>query len=388
LRNSGDREVCLESGEFRKRSELTRLLPENLKRKFFFSGNPGFLSQRVPLKKIGEKLSSALERNLGLEWEIIFKILKQNRFIKNNGKEKGATRITHHSVLVRFRKPEWGEFVEIGEGNTDGSPHNISGLLARMDDIIRCNSDSSAGKIPPGLPLVLGPGEGGIIFHEVLGHSLESDHVLKGLSPFSPRDLEKKVVSGNITLSTDRRGDSFFQDTEFDDEGMERSRNVLLENGVLRHFISDLTTGKKLGIGDRGNARTEDFTRRPMPRMYSLFLENGESSRGEIMESVSEGIFAGEFGDGKVLFHNNRFYFNIPSAWMIRKGKIADPLGSIIVSGKINEVFNSVEMVGNDFSFDRGISYCFKEGQILNVRVGQPSVKIGKLNFSRGLNDL
>ncbi len=73
---------------------------------------------------------------------------------------------------------------------------------------------------------------------------------------------------------------------------------------------------------------------------------------------------------------------------MIINGKVSDPLGSIVVSGKIDEVFNSVEMIGDDFSLDRGISYCFKDGQVLNVRVGQPSVKINKLNFSRGLNDI
>ena len=65
-----------------------------------------------------------------------------------------------------------------------------------------------------------------------------------------------------------------------------------------------------------------------------------------------------------------------------------DLMGSIIVSGKINEVFNSVEMVGNDFSLDRGISYCYKDGQTLNVRVGQPSVKINNLDLSRGFYDI
>ncbi len=132
----------------------------------------------------------------------------------------------------------------------------------------------------------------------------------------------------------------------------------------------------------------EDFSMRPMPRMFSIYLENGKYSQKELMSSTEKGVFAREFGDGKVLFHKNRFYFNIPSAYMIRKGKVGEPLGSIVVSGKVDEVFNSVEMIGDDFSLDRGISYCYKDGQTLNVRVGQPSVKINKLKFSRGLNDI
>ena len=230
--------------------------------------------------------------------------------------------------------------------------------------------------------------EGGIVFHEILGHSLETDHIQKKLSPFNTSDIGRKVVSGNITLSTFREGDPFFENAGFDDEGLVRNRSVLIEKGVLRHFISNTSCSEKLGIEDSGSARMEDFSMRPMPRMFSIYLENGRYSQKELMASTEKGVFAREFGDGKVLFHKNRFYFNIPSAYMIRKGKVAEPLGSIVVSGKVDEVFNSVEMIGDDFSLDRGISYCYKDGQTVNVRVGQPSVKINKMKFSWGLNDI
>ncbi len=106
---------------------------------------------------------------------------------------------------------EWKNFIEIGEGNTDGSHHNISGLLNRFDDIMGCNNGSSVSRLPEGVPLILSPGEGGIIFHEILGHSLETDHILKKLSPFNSSDIGRKVVSGNVTLSTFREGDPFLE---------------------------------------------------------------------------------------------------------------------------------------------------------------------------------
>jgi TldD protein len=81
------------------------------------------------------------------------------------------------------------------------------------------------------------------------------------------------------------------------------------------------------------------------------------------------------------------FYFNIKSAYLIQQGKITCPLGSIVVSGNIIEILNSVDMIANDFRYDRGISYCVKNGQTLNVRVGQPSVKINNLYVSKGYHD-
>ena len=378
----------IESGEFNSRSDLIKILPEHLRRKFFVPPDEKSEFNTGAVSKWGEQISSFLNKISGLEWEIIFKTLRKRKVIIKGENPDCSPNFSHFSVLIRFKKSNWGHFVEIGEGNTDGSGHNISGLISRLDEIIRCNSESRKKQLPENLPLILSPGEGGIVFHEILGHSLEADHIKRGLSPFNVSDIGKKVVSENITLSTFRKGDPFFENVNHDDEGITRSKSTLIERGVLRHLISNGTSSRDLGISDRGSSRMEDFTKRPIPRMFAIYLENGGYSHNELMGSTSDGIFAREFGDGKVLFHKNRFYFNIPSAYLIRQGKVSEPLGSIIVSGKIDKVFKSVEMIADDFSLDRGISYCFKDGQTLNVRVGQPSVKINNLSFSRGLYDI
>jgi TldD protein len=85
-----------------------------------------------------------------------------------------------------------------------------------------------------------------------------------------------------------------------------------------------------------------------------------------------------------VLFQKNVFFFNIKEAYLIEKGRLTAPLGNIMVQGNIVEVLNSIEMVANDFHYDTGNSYCFKNGQVLNVRVGQPTIKMNNLVISRG----
>jgi TldD protein len=117
--------------------------------------------------------------------------------------------------------------------------------------------------------------------------------------------------------------------------------------------------------------------------MYSLYLKPGDYYPEELIDSTLYGIYGREFGEGKIYFDKNIFYFNIRDARLIEKGKLTLPLGNIVVTGDIIEVLSSVDMVANDFRYDKGVSYCFKNGQTLNVRVGQPTVKINNLYVTK-----
>ncbi|MCK4888886.1 MAG: hypothetical protein KAS97_03080, partial [Candidatus Aminicenantes bacterium] len=275
IKRESGKELHIESGEFNNRNDLIKTLPENLRRKFFVPVDERSEFDTGSVAKWSDQISSFLNKIPGLEWEIIFKTLKKRKVIKKGGKPDGSPDFTHFSVLIRFKKGNWNNFIEIGEGNTDGSGFNISGLVSRLDEIIRCNSEARKRQLPENLPLILSPGEGGIVFHEILGHSLEADHIKRGLSPFSVSDIGRKVVSENITLSTFRKGDPFFEKVSHDDEGVLRSKSTLIERGVLRHLISNHSYSRDLGISDHGSSRIEDFTKRPMPRMFAIYLENG-----------------------------------------------------------------------------------------------------------------
>ncbi len=322
----------------------------------------------------------------GLEWEVILKSSFRGRIIIKGVRGKKRSLFSHNSILVRFKKRNWNNFIEVGEGNINEKRFNLSGLENRIEEILRCNNGDDKIDLKEKIPVVLNSGDGGIIFHEILGHSLESDFIYQKLSPFSLNDLGKKVVSENITLFTRDKNDPFFGNVTSDDEGEIPGTEVLIDRGRIRSVISDITYSKLLGIKDKGHSRQEDFSTPPMPRMFSIYLKKGKYDPEELLRSTGTGVYAKEFGEGKVLFHQNLFYFRIPAAFLIKDGKIDRPLGNVVVKGEISEVFNSVEMVANDFSYDRGISHCYKNGQVLNVRVGQPSVKINNLVITRDIN--
>ncbi len=387
IKKSKGEHCILESGDFLSKAELMKSLPKGFRKDLILAG-PKTEFDVGSIGKTGIRIADSMAMIKDLEWEVVFKsFTKKKIVIKRKNRIKNPY-FSHNSILIKFKRPGWNDFIEVGEGNVEGIGFNISGLISRVKEIVRCNTESVNKSLPENIPVILNSGEGGIIFHEIIGHSLEADHIYKGLSPFKITDIGKKLVSGNVSIDIFKEDDPFFINTYCDDEGELLPESSLIENGVLRHVISNRLFSDLLGIKDKGNSRMEDFTKRPIPRMFAIYLRNGENSASDLLDSTKIGIFAKEFGNGKVLFHKNLFYFNIPSAYMIRKGKLSEPLGSITVSGNINEVFNSVELVGNDFSYDRGISYCYKDGQTLNVRVGQPSVKICNLKLSGGSGDL
>ncbi len=324
--------------------------------------------------------------NLSIEsWNIVIKSLKNRRLIIRSHREFNNY-FQHKSLLIRIKIKKDEEYIDIGEGNTSGQKINYSGLMSRIEEIVECNRNSVNSDFKYSVPVILSPGDGGILFHEILGHSLEADHIASQNSPFTFKDIGKKAVSEKLNICLNDKKDEFFSNINCDDEGEKNTSNYLVKKGIIKSLISDTFYGNILGIKSRGFSRQEDFSSIPLPRMFSIYIMPGKSHPEEILASVKKGVYAKEFGEGKVIFNRNLFYFYINSAYMIENGKISAPLGRVVVQGQLDKTFNGVELIGTDFQYDRGVSYCLKKGQFLNVRLGQPTVKISNLTVSKSYN--
>lgn len=107
------------------------------------------------------------------------------------------------------------------------------------------------------LPIVLAPGDSGILLHEAVGHGLEADFNRKRLSIYSDR-IGQPVASSLCTILDDgtlltRRGS-----LNVDDEGHEAQCNVLIEGGVLRGYMQDWISARHYGLPPSGNGRRQD----------------------------------------------------------------------------------------------------------------------------------
>src|SRR5436189_5333513 len=135
--------------------------------------------------------------------------------------------------------------------------------------------------------VVLASEAGGTLIHESVGHGLEADLNLKGLSVYAGR-IGQKVASELITVIDDGTDPNKRGTAAMDDEGTPTNRTVLIEKGVLRTYLSDRKHAEKRGIKRSGNARRESFRYLPTCRMTNTMIARGRSDPAELLRSVKD----------------------------------------------------------------------------------------------------
>jgi TldD protein len=221
--------------------------------------------------------------------------------------------------------------------------------------------------------VVLSSEAGGTLIHESVGHGLEADLNLKGLSVYSGR-IGEKVASELITVVDDGRDPGQRGTAAMDDEGTPTRRTVLIEKGVLKTYLSDRKHAEKLGIERSGNARRESFRYLPICRMTNTMIERGGSDPDEILRSVSDGIFVKKMGGGQVDVVSGNFAFEITECYRIKDGKLAQPLRGATLVGQGPKLMSEIDMVGWDLGYSTGT--CGKDGQGAPVADAQPTLRI------------
>jgi TldD protein len=237
----------------------------------------------------------------------------------------------------------------------------------------------SAVAAPAGeMEVVLGPGWPGVLLHEAVGHGLEADFNRKKTSAFAGL-IGQKVASSKVTVVDNgtmpgRRGS-----LNVDDEGNPTQETVLIENGILRGYLSDKLSARLMGLPNTGSGRRESYQAIPMPRMTNTYMLAGEDDPGDILRSVKRGLYAVNFGGGQVDITNGKFVFSASEAYLIEDGKVTVPVKGATLIGNGPESLKYVSMVGNDLALDEGIGTCGKNGQSVPVGVGMPTVKLDRM---------
>jgi len=254
------------------------------------------------------------------------------------------------------------------------SPEHFASEAARTAILQLDAVEAPAGE----MPVVLGPGWPGVLIHEAVGHGLEADFNRKKTSAFAGL-IGQQVASPKVTvvdngLMPGRRGS-----LNVDDEGTPTQETVLIENGVLKGFLSDKLNSRLMGMPNTGSGRRESYHHIPMPRMTNTYMLNGEDMPEDIIKSVKRGLYAVNFGGGQVDITNGKFVFSASEAYLIEDGKVTQPVKGATLIGNGPEALKYVSMVGNDLALDEGIGTCGKAGQSVPVGVGMPTVKLDRM---------
>lgn len=252
---------------------------------------------------------------------------------------------------------------------------NVKGLAANAAEMAK--KMAYAGYCTAGTyPVVIDNGFGGVIFHESCGHSLEATSVAKGNSVFCDK-LGQKIASECVTAIDDGTIPNAWGTLNIDDEGTPTRKNILIKNGVLKSYLIDDLNGKKMQMASTGSGRRQNYRFAPTSRMNNTYIANGTSKKDDLIAATDFGIYAKNMGGGSVNPGTGEFNFAICEGYMIRNGKVCEPVRGATLIGKGSEILTNIDMVADNMTMAQGM--CGSVSGSIPTNVGQPTIRVSKI---------
>jgi PmbA protein len=195
-----------------------------------------------------------------------------------------------------------------------------------------------------------------VIFEQRVARSIAS-HIFDAVngtsvyrkSSFLAGKLGEKVASDCLTVIDDATIPGLFGTSPFDDEGVPSRRTVVIENGVLKSYLLNTYTAKKLGLKTTGNA-SRGVAGNAGVGHGNLYIEKGSKSPEELIAGVKSGFYVTELighGVNALTGDYSRGAFGI---W-IENGKLTFPVSEVTIAGNLRDMLLSLEATGSDLEF-------------------------------------
>ncbi len=223
------------------------------------------------------------------------------------------------------------------------------------------------------MPVVIDNEFGGVIFHEACGHGLEATSVAKNTSVFAGK-IGEKIASEVVTAIDDGSISNAWGSSNIDDEGNQTRKNVLIKNGILKGYLVDKLNGRRLGMDSTGSARRQSYKYAPTSRMTNTYIDNGDSTKENIIKNTEYGLFARYMGGGSVNPSTGDFNFAVMEGYMIKDGKIDKPVRGATLIGNGLKILKDIDMVGNNLEHGQGM--CGSVSGSVPANVGQPTIRV------------
>ncbi len=223
------------------------------------------------------------------------------------------------------------------------------------------------------MPVIIGPGFGGVIFHEACGHLLETTAVAKKASVFHDQ-MGEMIASPIVSAVDDGTIANEWGSINIDDEGMPTQRTQLIKDGKLTNFLTDRIGAQQTGYARSGSGRRQSYKFAPASRMRNTFIEPGQDSFDDMVASIDKGIYASHMGGGSVQPGTGEFNFAVTEGYYIENGKIQHPVKAATLISTGPKVLKEISMIGQDFSLACGM--CGSVSGAVPTTVGQATLKV------------
>ena len=263
------------------------------------------------------------------------------------------------------------------------------GSSGNPDDLRKWDIDKSSGEINESaqkmlyaeyveagqMPVVLANRFGGVIFHEACGHLLETTQLERGTSPFHD-SINKQIAHKSVSAVDEGISNHAFGSLSMDDEGMEPQNTLLIEDGILKRFLSDRAGSLRTGHPRTGSGRRQNYSFAAASRMRNTYIKQGNFSPDELIESIDNGLYCKSMGGGSV-GPTGQFNFSVEEGYLIKNGNLDKPVKGATLIGEAKEILPRISMCANDLDLAAG--FCGSVSGSVNVTVGQPHIKVDSI---------
>lgn len=238
---------------------------------------------------------------------------------------------------------------------------------------------SNATAVTPGnYTCILSPVATGVFAHESFGHKSESDFMV-GDETMKKEWVLGKKVGANILNIIDTGSIEGAGYVPFDDEGTKCQKNYIIKDGILTGRLHSSTTATILEEELTGNARALNFLYEPLVRMTTTFIDKGSETKESLLKKIKEGIFIDTIRHGSGM---TTFTIAPARAYMIRDGKISEPVKISVITGNVMSTLNKIDGISDKVElFSFALGGCGKMEQYpLKVGLGGPYIRVNEIN--------
>lgn len=158
--------------------------------------------------------------------------------------------------------------------------------------------------------------------------------------------LNKLIFNSNITIIEDPTNESYPGFRLFDDEGTSTEKKLIVENGILRTYFSNIKESKINNTASTGNGYGNISTR-------NMYINPSTNSFEGILNEVKDGIYITDYmgaSNTSISATTGNISLQI-FGFIIENGKIKCGFNPCIMTTTIFELFNNVKMIGNNVEF-------------------------------------
>ncbi|WP_138500262.1 TldD/PmbA family protein [Nostoc sp. PA-18-2419] len=253
----------------------------------------------------------------------------------------------HYSdtTLSCYISAEWvrgDDFLNVSDGQTKRGelhPQRLANQILQRLIWAKENVSSPNGRVP-----VLFTSKAADMLWGSVQAALSGKRVLEAASPWTER-LGSPVTASSLTLYQDPQAGPY--SCPFDDEGTPTQFLVFIENGILKHFYGDRTTGGQLGTHTTGNGFRPSLGSYPTPGLFNFLIQPGSASLQELIKQLDDGLIVDQMlGNGGTI--SGDFSINVDLGYRVQNGHVIGRVKDTMVAGNVYTALKQLVTLGND----------------------------------------